>query len=398
MTPYDMREDLTPRRVTNAMWDYSWLKCHYPGGPYEDWDKVTDELLERGFNTVRIDAYPLVIGALESLDQPLVFGEDPLKNWGPSVGEHEHKVPGGLVEFMTILRKKGIYAILSSWGHTISQLCKTEGSKLDDFTDRDLFKAAWVRTLDLLKENDLLSHVLYVDLDQEFPYFSPFNKALQQAGVVDSTAGTSMEDAMEAAGQRQGSLTQSAWIPPQLAYVQKLFMDMIPFFQNRYPGTRFTYSLTTFWKEIRSLGLRLFDTLELHIWIHSPRYDNRLAPIIKDRGDHDYRDHQGRIDKAMSIMKPMFVREMHNKLTAAKSWSEEIAAPVITTESWGPWWHMDHPHLRWDWLSDWCAQCMKLAADYGFWGVTPWNYAHPYWKNWSNVAWYRRVNDAFLKS
>jgi hypothetical protein len=27
-----------------------------------------------------------------------------------------------------------------------------------------------------------------------------------------------------------------------------------------------------------------------------------------------------------------------------------------------------------------------------------WDYSHPYWKNWSDVAWYRKVNQRFLKS
>jgi hypothetical protein len=27
-----------------------------------------------------------------------------------------------------------------------------------------------------------------------------------------------------------------------------------------------------------------------------------------------------------------------------------------------------------------------------------WNYSHPYWTNWSNVGWYRKVNRRFLRS
>ena len=59
---------------------------------------------------------------------------------------------------------------------------------------------------------------------------------------------------------------------------------------------------------------------------------------------------------------------------------------------------MDHRGLDWGWLRDWCEECMGLAGQYGLWGATPWNYAHPYWKNWSEVDWYRRINTKFLKS
>jgi len=43
------------------MWDFSWLERRWPGAGYEDWDKVLDELAERGYNAVRIDAYPHLI-------------------------------------------------------------------------------------------------------------------------------------------------------------------------------------------------------------------------------------------------------------------------------------------------------------------------------------------------
>jgi hypothetical protein len=59
---------------------------------------------------------------------------------------------------------------------------------------------------------------------------------------------------------------------------------------------------------------------------------------------------------------------------------------------------MDHSDLDWAWLRDWCEECMATAPDYHFWGVTPWNYSHPYWKNWSDKEWYRQVNQRFLKS
>ena len=53
--------------------------------------------------------------------------------------------------------------------------------------------------------------------------------------------------------------------------------------------------------------------------------------------------------------------------------------------------------LDWKWLADWCEFGVSLSADYGFWGSTPWNYSHPYWENWSNVAWYKKVNGSFIK-
>ncbi|MGV8092543.1 MAG: cellulase-like family protein, partial [Mangrovibacterium sp.] len=38
-----------------AMWDYSWILRHHRYGEFEDWDKVLEELAERGYNAIRID-------------------------------------------------------------------------------------------------------------------------------------------------------------------------------------------------------------------------------------------------------------------------------------------------------------------------------------------------------
>lgn len=45
------------------MWDFSWLERRWPGAGYENWDLALDELCERGYNAVRIDAYPHLLAA-----------------------------------------------------------------------------------------------------------------------------------------------------------------------------------------------------------------------------------------------------------------------------------------------------------------------------------------------
>ena len=50
---------IKPLAIT--MWDFSWLERRWPGAGYEDWAKVLNELLVRGYNAVRIDAYPHLV-------------------------------------------------------------------------------------------------------------------------------------------------------------------------------------------------------------------------------------------------------------------------------------------------------------------------------------------------
>ena len=37
-----------------TMWDSSWLRRRYAGGGFESFDTALDELVERGYNAVRI--------------------------------------------------------------------------------------------------------------------------------------------------------------------------------------------------------------------------------------------------------------------------------------------------------------------------------------------------------
>jgi hypothetical protein len=392
---YDMRSGLTPSRMTIAMWDFSWLYMHYPGGAFEDYDQVTDELLERGFNAVRIDAFPLVIGELGSHDQEVTISGDPLRNWGPSEMDRKHAVVQELLEFMTITKAKGIFVILSSWGLGAKEFPDIR----NDFADHGKFWKAWEKVLDILKEKDLLSHVVYVDFDQEFPYFSPVAPELNRLGRIRKKEPTSALEAMEAAGSTVNTFKKLRWNAAQMKFVRNYMNSTLSRFQYRYPELRFTFSITSFWEEVRAMNLKTLDVLELHFWLtQSERFGTRsgFERLKKDRGEHDYKDYMARIEKTMQSMRPMLLKEMHNRLAWAKEWSEEIGAPLTTTEAWGPWWHMDHKDLTWQWLYDWCEEGMNLSSEYDLWGTTPWNFSHPYWENWDNVEWYNQVNGHFL--
>jgi sugar-binding cellulase-like protein len=379
----DLRNNLEPKRLTIAMWDYSWLNGHYPGGDFEDYDKVIDELIERGFNTVRIDAFPMVIDQLIS-DKQEIFKvpADPLLNWGLSTKDWEHNLVAELIDFMTITKQKGISVILSSWG-------KGDHKR---YSDTKKFWTAWETVLDILKEKGLLDHVVYVDFDQEFPYFSPFAEELNRLSKEASKPAADQADAMEQAGAITG-----AWNHAQRAFVKDYFESTLSHFHKKYPDVRFTFSLTSFWDEVRSINPAGIDVLELHIWIKGQLDEyTGFNKLKKDRNPaNDYKAYMAGIREAMKH-RDSLKENMKQQMSKARSWADELNVPLTTTEAWGPWWHMDHPDLEWQWLYVWCDYCMGLSNEYGFWGVTPWNYSHPYWDNWSNIKWYRKVNLRFL--
>lgn len=390
---YDIREHLAPRRVANAMWDYSWIWCHQPGGAFEDWDKATDELLERGFNAVRIEACPWLIGHLDGPEGSLVLPKQTHDTWGVCALDFEHRPLPELIEFLQILRRKNIHAILSTWNMgAVGFPGATQASE----GGVEALRKGWERVLKAVRSHGLADRILYVDLDQEYPFFSPTQKAL--AALAD-TAPTVPSDEMEAAGLRE-EVRGSRWNEAQKDFVHAYFRGSCAWFQSRFPEFRFTLSITHYWEEIRSLDLRCFDVLELHFWLHSPRFDSRTLfnKLGKHRANETLRDYQDRVDATFRTIRPMLMLEMHNRLAFARDWAREWAVPLVTTEAWGPWWHMDHPDTKWEWLRDWCEECMAASEGYGLWGITPWNYAHPYWDNWKDAEWYRKVNARFLQS
>ncbi|NEW83584.1 MAG: hypothetical protein GZ094_14630 [Mariniphaga sp.] len=393
---YDMRTDLSPKRLTIAMWDFSWMYMHYKGGAFENFDKVTDELLERGFNTVRIDAFPLLIAELTAINQEVTIAGDPLQNWGATDVDRKHKVINELLEFLQIARKKNINVILSTW----NQGCKEFPEIKKGFTTTEKYWKAWEKVLSILKENKLLDVICYIDFDQEFPFFSPFAPEIDRLGQEKTVETASSLQAMEAAGRVSGGFDKLKWNPAQMTFVRNYMNGSLTHFQHLYPELRFTFSLTSYWEEVRAMKLKSMDVLELHIWMtQSDRFNSRSGfnELTKDRGTHEYSDYMDRVTKTMKSVRPMLMKDMHNRLVFARAWSEEIGAPLTTTEAWGPWWHMDSKDMSWKWLYDWCEQGMDLAGQYGMWGTTPWNYSHPYWENWKNIQWYKKVNSKFLQ-
>jgi hypothetical protein len=70
--------------------------------------------------------------------------------------------------------------------------------------DRDGFRESWERTLDILGNDDLLDHVLDVDLDQEFPFFSPFRDELSELAKKPSGGARSRQPWRRSASLSKG--------------------------------------------------------------------------------------------------------------------------------------------------------------------------------------------------
>ncbi len=71
MPDLDLRH---PRAI--AMWDISWLLRRWPGAGFEDWDRALDELVERGYDAVRLEAFPHLLSVDPDAEWEFIPGAD----------------------------------------------------------------------------------------------------------------------------------------------------------------------------------------------------------------------------------------------------------------------------------------------------------------------------------
>lgn len=106
-----MPEKLHPLAIT--MWDFSWIERRWDGAGFADWDAALDQLVERGYDAVRIDAFPHLISAdpqKEWLLLPVWYAND----WGAPYKVRVTLMPA-LLEFLEKCRARRIKVALSSW-------------------------------------------------------------------------------------------------------------------------------------------------------------------------------------------------------------------------------------------------------------------------------------------
>ncbi len=151
-----------------TMWDFSWLERRWPGAGYEDWDTALDELKQRGYNAVRIDAYPHLIAAGADREWTLLPQWNQ-QDWG-APAKCRVRVQPGLNEFIAKCAERSIVVGLSTW---FREDVGKERMKVRGPRDLGL---VWKAALDSIRPKALLDNILYVDLCNEFPLdvWAPF--------------------------------------------------------------------------------------------------------------------------------------------------------------------------------------------------------------------------------
>ena len=170
---FDMRDWLSPKRLTLVMWDAAYLMRHLPGESYENYDRVLDETIDRGYNTLRLDPMPQLID-LEKPETIFRWADPhaPYMPWG-SDKAGEGALGMWLIEFMGKVMDRHLNYTLSAWWAAGQP--GNEPFQPIALAPRTHLEAAdlWIKLLRSWKKRFGFDGLVYVDLANEVPYFLP---------------------------------------------------------------------------------------------------------------------------------------------------------------------------------------------------------------------------------
>lgn len=350
------RPSLAPRAI--AMWDFSWLERRWPGGGYEDWDAALDALVDRGYDAVRVDAYPHLMLAGPEQERTLHRWGD--LAWG-SPGRVVVRIMPALTDFIAACSRRGVKVALSSWYRRDDaelRLCLGDPRRMAE---------AWIAVLAAVERAGLLDSILFVDLCNEFPgpdwaaFLSP-------------------------------RLDWGDWPDPRaLAYI-RVALDGV---RVAYPRLPICFSSDR--DEVadyRRADLPPIDLIEHHIWMakENGKAFERATAARTPEGEW--------LDRVAFAAEPLYRTRraewdaaLSRKIAALAQVSRATDLPLASTEGWAIVSLRDWPMLDWRWVKDVCAVGVHAAAASGrFLAICTSNFCGPQIAGmWRDVGWHREL-------
>jgi hypothetical protein len=345
-----------------AMWDFSWLERRWPGAGNEDWDGALDGLVERGYDAVRIDAYPHLVAADPRREWEILPPWNQ-QDWGSPARVRVRVLPA-LTEFIKKCRERGLPAGLSTWFQN-----DTSGRRLAIASPR-AHAGVWLATLEHIECAGLLDTLLYLDLCNEWPLacWAPFFKNTAGVNPRDWRAPASLDWLREACGlirERHPRLPLTASLTSNLARADLQATGANPGFLDFLEPHRWMSNATDFYERV-GYHYERFESIG---------YENVAARARRlYRSDPDY-------------WKRLFALE----LDALADWSQAVNKPLITTEGWAIVDYKDWPGLDWDWVKELNAWAVERVIASGRWAaVCTSNFCGPQFHGmWRDIDWHR---------
>jgi hypothetical protein len=377
-----------------AMWDFSWLvRRTGDEAEYADWDKVLDELAQRGYNCVRIDAFPHLLA--KGQDGKLVEQFTVLPQAGNFMwGNHKPvqvEPRKALVEFIGKAAGRGIYVGLSAWYNrdTLDRIGMIQSPQ--DYAH------IWLETLDLLAEAGLHDRIVWVDVCNEFPinWWAP--------GPYSEIFRSNKHGTMWMLRNMQRN-----WDDEVKQRIRSYFEGAIMPLRERYPDLKYTFSFQSLGsRQMQEIDVSAFDVAEVHIWVSDYlRWMVASGQVLMHVGLPGYprniRIHARRMAKLYPKHRDEYTKLLESRIEFWSEWGKRNGIPLFTTEAWGPISYDDvapgGAGGEWDWVKDICEQGVRMASERGWKGMCTSNFCQPHFEGmWADVQWHKRMTDLILR-
>lgn len=168
-----------PDALTITLWDFSWYTRTRPGEPFEDLDRAMAEAKDRGYNTVRICAAPLLLFGVHDIDtSDLTFvnmgaGAGQRTRWYDAEGGARLDLRAHLLELFRAAERHDLVVIISSWEYQQSPAFLDDPAWYEMLTaiapeDRHrALAAAESRMVTWLTDHGLRERIAYVEIHNE---------------------------------------------------------------------------------------------------------------------------------------------------------------------------------------------------------------------------------------
>ncbi len=347
------------RPLAITMWDFSWLERRWPGAGYEDWDRALDELVERGYDAIRMDAYPHLIAADPEGEWEIL----PPWNqqiWGSPARIRLRRILPSLVEFLGKCATRNLRVGLSTW----FQNDVTEARR--GIASPSAHAEIWRKTLEAIQRAGCLDTLLYVDFCNEWPFecWAPFFPQNKESWFSEAS--------------------------------REWMRESVNLLRASFPGIPLTYSLSReiVSDEYKDRDFGFLDFLEPHQWMagHSDfyervgykydRFDSASYEALVRHGERLYRSDE-----------PYWKGRLTAGLDALVAWSRAAERALITTEGWAVVDYKDWPGLDWGWVKELNAWAVETVAASGRWAaICTSNFCGPQFHGmWRDVAWHQRL-------
>lgn len=407
-----------PPRLTITLWDFSWYTRAGVGEPFADLDEACAQAAERGYNTVRICAAPLLLFGDLGLDD--LSAKLEIEGLGPApdggyYGRRTrwYNTPGGytldlrhrLLDLFAAARRHGLVVILASWEY---QQSPAFAASPDWFIainsvpmDRRYARLArsWQRMIGWLTDAGHRDAIALVELHNEVD-FSVLPPLTGDGAAQLRSLRTANPDLL---------FTASYGKPPHLA------MHTLPAGLSAAQFHIYSYGVLDALQQridIRSEGTSDFPNAALRDLLvpDAPSFDEYgraarwkfRATVVTDQMIYGYDwidadawdtwlyQEYGRYHEVMR-------REIESRVIAVAEWAGAQHIPAVIGESW-----IGYTPLLGTFEEGPVGRALaehgvRTALQHGIWGVTLSSNAAPHHSMWADVGWQQRTNHAFVE-